>query len=572
MLLKDIMSRERLYDPRNTSMVLCDAALDRALNRKALHLCQVREVVCEQLVVKPVQPISNAHLFGTHHSGEARRPPRIILTQVPNEIDKSEKSGGSSAKVAPNEALYPGMQKLPYIPPETKFYVRQDFLAVLRTLPQVKSHQTVFEYSELSKLLTSYILKNKARLFDQRNIKVVLCEGDLLGRAFGVKAFYRTQVMAFLRSQLITFPPHSDRPLFGFTSSTTNNNGSGTSQPGSSSGSSERTPRKRAGDLNDGSDPSKKAKAEEERDDQGSEHKDEEASELRANEVSLSSHSRLATSASDTDTDTDVNDIAVGNYTEYEVDSEDDRRAAKANQELAANWSSEEDSEPGIQNLKIVSSATNEGSDDAQQADGEADDVSELELNLTIAVASTSSSKFSWKCLQCKLPIHIRSGLCTECFKKKKGNLPSRKPLKKRSKGKSSAGQKVKSKKKIKPVAVPAVQKAVGPILFQEVSAWLSALDSTQRTRLRGITMEEAKRIFLAEHCHRTESEDVGVKNEESNLCNFCLDRDKNAGFVHGKIVHQVSCYPCAKKLFKQRQGCPICRRKIEKIVEVHNC
>ena len=52
-------------------------------------------------------------------------------------------------------------------------------------------------------------------------------------------------------------------------------------------------------------------------------------------------------------------------------------------------------------------------------------------------------------------------------------------------------------------------------------------------------------------------------------LCNFCLSREKNAGIIHGRVIHNVCCYPCAKKLYKKRQPCPMCRRKIEKIAEI---
>ena len=54
----------------------------------------------------------------------------------------------------------------------------------------------------------------------------------------------------------------------------------------------------------------------------------------------------------------------------------------------------------------------------------------------------------------------------------------------------------------------------------------------------------------------------------QSMLCTFCCVRPKDACFVHGKISHQVCCYPCAKKLYKQKGSCPVCRRKIEKITK----
>ena len=59
-----------------------------------------------------------------------------------------------------------------------------------------------------------------------------------------------------------------------------------------------------------------------------------------------------------------------------------------------------------------------------------------------------------------------------------------------------------------------------------------------------------------------------GDKGCESNsaLCNICNERPKDACFVHQKISHQFSCYTCAKKQFRIKPVCPVCRRKVEKI------
>ena len=40
--LKEVISEERLYDSNNASVVLCDVALEAALDVKALHLTQLR--------------------------------------------------------------------------------------------------------------------------------------------------------------------------------------------------------------------------------------------------------------------------------------------------------------------------------------------------------------------------------------------------------------------------------------------------------------------------------------------------------------------------------------------------
>ena len=54
-----------------------------------------------------------------------------------------------------------------------------------------------------------------------------------------------------------------------------------------------------------------------------------------------------------------------------------------------------------------------------------------------------------------------------------------------------------------------------------------------------------------------------------ASLCMFCCTNPRNASLIHGQIGHQLCCYPCAKKLWKEQARCPICRRKVEKIVKL---
>ena len=65
------------------------------------------------------------------------------------------------------------------------------------------------------------------------------------------------------------------------------------------------------------------------------------------------------------------------------------------------------------------------------------------------------------------------------------------------------------------------------------------------------------------------EPTEIITVQEESKLCILCRSKPKDTIFVHNKMGHQVSCYPCAKKLWKKRKDCPICRRTVEKIVKV---
>ena len=125
---------------------------------------------------------------------------------------------------------------------DTKFRLKPLFLEVVRSVDDVDPKRTVFTYEEVNQsyqkksnfailqitsLLSKYILSRKNEIFDTRNIKLALVEGDPLGKAFGVTAFHRCQVNALLRTQLI--PVHPDIPLDQF--STSNNSAPNLSVP-----------------------------------------------------------------------------------------------------------------------------------------------------------------------------------------------------------------------------------------------------------------------------------------------------------------------------------------------------
>ena len=64
------------------------------------------------------------------------------------------------------------------------------------------------------------------------------------------------------------------------------------------------------------------------------------------------------------------------------------------------------------------------------------------------------------------------------------------------------------------------------------------------------------------------ESDEDVMPAPTSQLCTLCCAQPKNACLIHGRISHQVCCYGCAKKLYKSRSVCPVCRRRIEKITK----
>ena len=50
--------------------------------------------------------------------------------------------------------------------------------------------------------------------------------------------------------------------------------------------------------------------------------------------------------------------------------------------------------------------------------------------------------------------------------------------------------------------------------------------------------------------------------------CSICAVNKIDSSLIHGQTEHQFSCYECAKKVFKAKRRCPLCRQLIEKIVK----
>lgn len=52
-------------------------------------------------------------------------------------------------------------------------------------------------------MFSAYVLSRKDTIFDPRNIRVAVLDGDDLGPAMGLRAFHRSQVIRLIRKQLV---------------------------------------------------------------------------------------------------------------------------------------------------------------------------------------------------------------------------------------------------------------------------------------------------------------------------------------------------------------------------------
>ena len=83
------------------------------------------------------------------------------------------------------------------------YYLKPLFLQVIRKVTGVNPTQFTFSYKEVISYLTKYIFINKNKFINKHNSSVAYVGNDILGLAFKVNQFHRTQVIPLIRSQLV---------------------------------------------------------------------------------------------------------------------------------------------------------------------------------------------------------------------------------------------------------------------------------------------------------------------------------------------------------------------------------
>ncbi len=196
LFLKDIISSERLYDPKNAAIILCDSDLTIALGMPALHLTEIRSAIEKQVT---------ARHYAQELSARWRRQLRALLS-VRSVVPQI-------AVVAPgNTAVSAAAAKVPDAAAAAKV---PDAAAAGRRLCSITDglrevfmdvdgyvFKDRYTYSEITAMLSRYIVMNRERFFDERNIKICMVRDDKLGRLFDVTAFHRNQVVGLLQAHI----------------------------------------------------------------------------------------------------------------------------------------------------------------------------------------------------------------------------------------------------------------------------------------------------------------------------------------------------------------------------------
>ena len=175
-LLRDIIKNEELFDKRNPAVIICSPELEESLDLKALHVTQIKHAVIKQL--NPMEEKINGRT--------------TTLSHKKSDTSKQDEN-------CKNENIQRGDQSNKY----RMYVVRPPLLRVLRTLPRFSQHCAIFTYEYISRKVVEYILLNKERFFDKRNVTLAILKDDPLGIAFNVYAFHKSQFSDLLMKQII---------------------------------------------------------------------------------------------------------------------------------------------------------------------------------------------------------------------------------------------------------------------------------------------------------------------------------------------------------------------------------
>jgi len=654
--LRHVISRERLYDPNNTTVIICSIDLERALDMKFLHVTEIRDVVLTQMeLLPPVQLLASLPHTppATPIPTPGQQPPvgipagtavvsaAVVPQNLSNTGNSANNSRNSQNLSVTNLNLTNSSNSQIIIPTtnqnsgnngqqpistgnsskfdiEGRYWVKPLFLKVLRKVNGVNPTQVVFSYREVTSYLSQYILDNKEKFFDNRNIKIAHVETDPLGIAFNVKVFHRTQVTTLLRNQLIPFSNNTinnstkvfkPSPPENSTSLVVNRAEIQPSQALTTTLQEINTSsRKRSAAVESSKDESLRRVR---RRNSSSSHK----KEPESDEETIYSAQGYSTAAMDNaDDDIEASDDSdedpdrSGNINEYDVyeieyepegassDDEFDLNNSRKAKDKKAKKVSISSGESDIDDIVIAIAVKklnefDEFSEETSEGDeAESSDENDFTMN-------DPENQDFWKCLNCKQPNTPYIRYCSACYKERKGWLPDRpKPKKKRveksknegqnsktsscnstntssSKGqKSTKGQPVKSSQKM-PKYERSLSELTSTSSSQTETEMISSSQDSgfsegKQPEINSSDEDDQKTEKNLLNQSRKNPASIDFMANPNMLCTLCCAQPKNACLVHGRISHQVCCYGCAKKLFKNHRGCPVCRRKIEKITK----
>ena len=574
-ILKNKIRQEGMFDENNPSIILCSRQLEYALNMRALHVTEVRNLVLLQLDELPDQISLRQIPVHSESSGlsslyRPQQTPPSHINSIGNSASPTTSGPSLMRDVNQDNSFYTNKDR--------RFTLKPNFLKVIQSvLNPDKKDQTLFSYEELTLLLSKYILSNKNKFFDQRNIKLAMVHDDPLGTAFGVQAFHRCQVNNLLKSQLIPSQYDADEiemslqdnswviklPIPQNTIPTVQRATFSQTLPAFASTFCAR-------------DPSPKQPESERYDECSANH----------NSGSRSEYT-MKTNNDDHEEDQESDDqIDLAYEIEYDVISEEEGGRPPQANGIGKEFSSAENTDTDMDLEARLDSTMIEptSQEDTYLADSE----NESETIKTLVQNIKNS-----KCVSCRIQTDSNLPYCKNCWE-------IRKEWVERPKGKKKARTNVRAQDQLanENPAIGALntlnEGKSKPRTGQDSPNLMETPKNTERQQSYEVMDTTGTSVPIPGAVDESETDDMFVDNaleytlpisnrhkiptvrktsehkkRANPLCMMCYKRPKDASFIHGRIGHQISCYPCAKKHWKEKAQCPVCRRKVEKLVRI---
>jgi len=628
-ILKEVIRGEEMFDPKNPSIIICSRDLEAALNMKALHVTEIRDLVLNHIVKVPEQSL--------------RSPTNGTPNNINNQVAREQQA------TQPRVVRAASISSTIYTDKNARFYLKEKFLNVVRSVEGTPQDQIIFTYEQVTLALSKYILSRKDHIFDPRNIKLALVENDPIGDAFGVKAFHRCQVNSLLRNQLIpvqndSFPDFAvistqgspgvnalitEKPVqifsrmgTGGVSSTTNSNsGSNTGSycnvlppfPALSKAHTMPAGTKSDDFWDQNERIRKRASSDEEDIDNRSKQARVANGAIFNDAVTHHADESYGTSDTEVENDDDTNQI------EYEIDSGEEEERPPQAMGIGADFSSADDTDTDAEDTKfderiandIEAGVLSQRLESVYWGDSE-DDIKTPKSDEELDFSDSGKSKKL--CVSCQAPNNLKIPYCGKCWNIRKGWVPERPKYKKKTRTASEKSALILKKAIIESgtetdggsgdrprfdskASICSQDSGIGSQEFEISSQGEECMKELGGTVTvnhasfsRSISLDSAKdktsvgidTLNLGDSASSTNlksfpyppSSSESLTSLESStatsqLCLMCCQRPKNASLIHGRLGHQVCCYPCAKKLWKKRSRCPICRRKVERIIKL---
>ena len=186
------VAMQSLYSDRNPEIIVCDRELSEALDVAALHCSELRTHLLERILVNV-------------DSGTEPRPLWSVLPPVIKFVGGKIQTFGAPLNLTAEFGVSETYDSVLKPEKDARFLFSDRLLHFFRNNTAVDKNKAIFTFEEICVLLSSYIIANKHRLFDMRNIKLCICKGDPLEQALNVDYFHRSQVVRLLRGQMIPY-------------------------------------------------------------------------------------------------------------------------------------------------------------------------------------------------------------------------------------------------------------------------------------------------------------------------------------------------------------------------------